>query len=104
MKDQYLQSFDKRLTSIYRQYKAGITPSDKECHQLEGYMFAAQDISLISREELQDYIDKRHMEILGKTQDERRQEQRARGLPAVKGEFDEYDTPAWIRKGVRVGP
>ena len=103
MKEQYLQSFDKRLTSIYRQYRAGVTPSDKECHQLEGYMFAAQDIGLMSRDELQGYIDKRHMEIFGKTMDERKRERDARGLPTKGGEYDSYDTPAWIRKGVRVG-
>lgn len=102
MKDQYLQYFDKRLTSIYRQYKAGVTPSHKECHQLEGYMCAALDMGVIAKPELQEYINNRHMEILGKTQDERRQEQKARGLPAVDAEYGDYDTPPWIRKGIRV--
>ena len=66
-------------------------------------MFAAQDIGLISRDELQDYINIRHVDIFDKTLAERRQAQKARGLPKTETEYDAYDTPAWIQKKIEEG-
>lgn len=99
----FIAEFEQRLMSIYRQSEAGIDPSPKERHIFDGFMDAGLVTGLVTKSELQAFIDERHLLVFDMTIAERRALRKQKeGMAIEEEDYSSYDTPAWIRKGVHL--
>ena len=89
---------------MYRQSAAGIEPSKREDHEMEGYIMAALECGLIEKEVLQAFINNIHERVFGQTIKERREERKSRGhfLGQPDSNYENYEAPTWVRKGIKV--
>ncbi len=65
--------------------------------RVQGFSEAAQLLKLLSLEEVQQIIDEAHLEILGEPRLARRERLDGLGAKVARGEWDEFDKPAYER-------
>ena len=71
-KEKFLDYFKDILEDLYKiQRKKGSQNKDKKTF-IDGFMHAGILIGLVEMEELQEYIDQVHLDVFGKTLDERK--------------------------------
>lgn len=91
LREQFLAETAKQLGRIYSDLKLRQKLGMKMKHRTEGYMYAGQQLGLVSKEELESLMEKMHFEVFAMSIAERR-------LQTLKGEQQEidgsyYDTP-----------
>lgn len=70
----------------------------QECRgRVQGFSEAAQLLKLLSLDEVQQIIDEAHLEILGEPRLARRERLEGIGAKVERGDWDEFDKPAYER-------
>ena len=98
-KENYLGEVEKRLNRIFLASKEGYKASPAERHRLEGFMQAGVFMRLATNSELAKLMDEIHVNIFGKTIQQRKAELSTSWQEEVI-DYDQYDQPAFERKDV----
>ena len=98
-KEKYLNEVEKRLCRIFLASKEGFKASPVERHRLEGFMRAGIFLGIASNEEMSELMDACHLDVFGKTIEQRKVELSAR-WQEESIDYSHYDQPAFERKGL----
>ena len=93
-KEQYLHNFQSLMEEAYSSMKKTGKMSDKTKGFIEGYMFSAIKLKIVTNQELQEVIDNASMNIFGK-----KLKERFDSLKHKKQTEEELDIPAFVRYG-----
>ncbi|MGI9275167.1 MAG: hypothetical protein ACR2PT_10035 [Endozoicomonas sp.] len=98
-KHRFLREVTRQIEAIYRSKKAGTSPGEKEKHRCEGFMQAGVYMRIVTNDDLNELMEKKHVEILGETIEERRRREREKtSWPRDIINYSEYESPAFERK------
>ena len=92
----FLKEAEKRLRRMYRGISAGAEGSETERATLSGFIQAGIFLKLVTTEEANAIVERIHLDVFGKTVEERKRE---KGLRWVDGQpdYSRYDTPTHMR-------
>lgn len=97
-REEYLQEVESRLIRMFRASRDGHKAAPEERHRLEGFMQAGTFFGLSTSDELKSLMDQVHVDIFGKTIQERQSEQAAPKIPESI-DYSGYEQPAYEREG-----
>ena len=97
-KENYLNEVEKRLYRIFSASKEGYKSTPVERHRLEGFMHAGVFMGLVSNAELAKIMEDIHVQIFGKTIQQRKTEVASRWQEEII-DYGRYEQPAFERKG-----
>jgi len=95
-KGKYLQEVENRLVRMFKASKDGHKASSIERHRLEGFMQAGAFLGLAPSEELKFLMNRVHVDVFGKTIQERESEQSTPQIPESI-DYSQYEQPAYER-------
>jgi hypothetical protein len=95
-KEDYLQEVETRLERMFRASRDGHKAAPVERHRLEGFIQAGTFLGLATTEELKSLLDRVHLDIFGKTVEERQSEQSTTWIPE-NIDYNQFEQPAYER-------
>ena len=95
-REDYLGEVETRLARMFRASKDGHKASPVERHRLEGFIQAGSFLGLASKSELQSLMERVHLDVFGKSIEERQSDQSALWNSETK-DYSEYEAPAYER-------
>lgn len=96
--ERYFQSLENKIRGIFLMLKRGHQVPDEEKKYVEGFMHAALQLELATRDELDALMESVNQQVFGMSIEERRAKYRDR--PLSKGSA--LDTPTWQRQGIKL--
>jgi hypothetical protein len=100
MKDRenYLHEVENRLMRMFRASRDGHKAAAEERHRLEGFMQAGAFLGLAAGDELKFLMNQVHVDVFGKTIQDRQTEQSTVQIPESI-DYSKYEQPAYERGG-----
>jgi len=95
-REEYLQEVETRLARMFRASQDGHKAAPIERHRLEGFIQAGTFLGLATTEELKSLMDRVHIDVFGKTIEERQSEQPTSWVPESI-DYSPYEQPAYER-------
>lgn len=95
-KEKYLHEVETRLARMFRASRDGHKAAPVERHRLEGFIQAGTFLGLATSDELKSLMDRVHLDIFGKTIEERQSEQTTSWVPENL-DYSQYEQPAYER-------
>ena len=92
----YLQEVERRLRTVFRASKEGMRVTDTERHRIEGFMQGAVFMGFISTGEMDQLMERIHLEVFGRKISDRRRERRS-GWNTTDVDYSQYDRPTFTR-------
>ena len=93
----FLKETEKRLRRMYRGIAAGAKGSETERATLSGFIQAGIFLKLLTKKEADSLVDRVHMDIFGKTIEERKHEKGQRWIDGQQ-DYSVYDSPTHTRR------
>ncbi|WP_323845566.1 hypothetical protein [Microbulbifer magnicolonia] len=95
-REAYIDEVKRRLTLMFRASRDGYKAPATERHRLEGFMQAGIFLGLARKSELAQIMNEIHVEIFGKTIEERKSESAALWI-SEDVDYGQYEQPAYQR-------
>ena len=94
--EDYLHEVENRLVRMFRASRDGHKAAPEERHRLEGFMQAGAFLGLAASDELKSLMNQVHVDVFGKTIQERQSEQSTPKVPE-NIDYSKYEQPAYER-------
>ncbi len=97
-KGRYFETLERLLKEHYNEIITKRRVSEHRQHYIDGYMMAARALGDVSYDELQEVIEKIHLEVFGRTIEERRRSE----LDELSQDDASLAIPAYVRQGIEL--
>ena len=95
-REEYLQELECRLMRMFKASRDGHKAAPEERHRLEGFMQAGAFLGLATSDELKSLMNQVHVDVFGKTIQERQSEQSTIQIPESL-DYSKYEQPTYER-------
>jgi hypothetical protein len=95
-KEEYLHEVETRLARMFRASLDGHKAAPVERHRLEGFIQAGSFFGLATSDELKSLMDRVHVDVFGKSIEERQSEQSSSWVPESI-DYSQYEQPTYER-------
>lgn len=96
-RETFLKEVERRFTQLFKVSKSGHPIPPAERHRLQGFMQAGVFMELCNRSELNEIMERTHLEIFRKTIEQRKVDAPVSWI-YQETDYSFYDTPAYERK------
>ena len=96
-KEDYLREVENRLTRMFRASRDGHKAAPADRHRFEGFMQAGTFLGLAGGDELKSLMNRVHVDIFGKTIQDRESEQSAPQVPESI-DYSQYEESTYERE------
>ncbi|RLA54490.1 MAG: hypothetical protein DRR42_01535 [Gammaproteobacteria bacterium] len=95
-REEYLHELESRLIRMFRASRDGHKAAPEERHRLEGFMQAGSFLGLAAGDELKSLMNQVHVDVFGKTIQDRQAEQSTIQIPEAI-DYSKYEHPTYER-------
>ena len=95
-KFEFLKHVEKQLSEVFKQVQIGNRP-DKQKYRTEGFMQAGRVLGIVNELELNELMEKVHIDVFGMTIKEREKKKLEMQKQLEESDFAELDIPTFVR-------